>query len=227
MSNMYRYAQEKYAAFQVDVEQAVEKLKNVPVSIHCWQGDDVTGLESSGKALSGGIQVTGNYPGKARNFEELKADFLKAMSHVPGKKRISLHACYAVFEDGKKVDRDQLLPEHFAPWVEFAKENDLGIDFKPIVEIVSTYKMIKKQAGIFELGIGKGGMIVCTMNVLADDPAAQVLYSNMVKYLSSDEFAPDVSVSIAKMQEIMEMNINIEVDFRTDECYDTGGHIEV
>lgn len=105
--------------------------------------------------------------------------------------------------------------------------NDLGIDFKPIVEIVSTYKMIKKQAGIFELGIGKGGMIVCTMNVLADDPAAQVLYSNMVKYLSSDEFAPDVSVSIAKMQEIMEMNINIEVDFTTDECYDTGGHIEV
>lgn len=131
MSNMYRYAQEKYAAFQVDVEQAVEKLKNIPVSIHCWQGDDVTGLESSGEALSGGIQVTGNYPGKARNFEELKADFLKAMQHVPGKKRISLHACYAVFEEGRKVDRDQLLPEHFKPWVEFAKENDLGIDFNP------------------------------------------------------------------------------------------------
>ena len=131
MSNMYRYAQEKYAAFQVDVEQAVEKLKNVPVSVHCWQGDDVTGLESSGEALSGGIQVTGNYPGKARNFEELKADFLKAMQHVPGKKRISLHACYAVFEEGRKGDRDQLLPEHFKPWVEFAKENDLGIDFNP------------------------------------------------------------------------------------------------
>lgn len=105
--------------------------------------------------------------------------------------------------------------------------NDLGIDFKPIVEIVSTYKMIKKQAGIFELGIGRGGMLVCTMNVQTDDPAALVLYNNMIKYLSSDEFLPDVTVSVTKMQEIMEMNTNLKVDFTTDECYDTGGHIEV
>ena len=131
MDDMYLCAQKRYLALGVDTEKAIAALKEVPVSVHCWQGDDVTGLESSGEALSGGIQVTGNYPGKARNFEELKADFLKAMSHVPGKKRISLHACYAVFEDGKKVDRDQLLPEHFAPWVEFAKENNLGIDFNP------------------------------------------------------------------------------------------------
>ena len=131
MDQCYLNAKNRYAAFRVDTEQAIAEMKRIPVSVHCWQGDDVTGLESSGEALSGGIQVTGNYPGKARNFEELKADFLKAMQYVPGKKRISLHACYAVFEEGKKVDRDQLLPGHFAPWVAFAKENDLGIDFNP------------------------------------------------------------------------------------------------
>lgn len=105
--------------------------------------------------------------------------------------------------------------------------NDLGIDFKPIVEIVSTYKLIKKQAGIFELGIGKGGLLVCTMNVRSEDPAAQALYGKMLQYLSSEEFAPQVKVSTAKMLEIMEFNKHIEVDFTTDECYDTGGHIEV
>ena len=130
MNEMYSYAQSRYAAFSVDTEKAIATLKNLPVSIHCWQGDDITGLEGSGEALSGGIQVTGNYPGKARNFEELKADFKKAISHIPGCKRISLHASYAVF-NGNKVDRDQLLPEHFAPWVEFARENNLGIDFNP------------------------------------------------------------------------------------------------
>lgn len=130
MNEMYSYAQSRYAAFSVDTEKAIATLKNLPVSIHCWQGDDITGLEGSGEALSGGIQVTGNYPGKARNFEELKADFKKAISHIPGCKRISLHANYAVF-NGNKVDRDQLLPEHFAPWVEFARENKLGIDFNP------------------------------------------------------------------------------------------------
>ncbi len=131
MDQIYNSAKSRYAAFGVDTEAAMAALKNVPVSIHCWQGDDITGLENSGEALSGGIQVTGNYPGKARNFEELKADFKKALSHIPGCKRISLHACYAVFAEGEKVDRDQLLPRHFAPWVEFAKENHLGIDFNP------------------------------------------------------------------------------------------------
>ncbi len=130
MDQIYLNAKSRYAAFGIDTEKAIEALCEIPVSIHCWQGDDVTGLEASGEALSGGIQVTGNYPGKARTFEELTADFKKAISHVPGKKRLSLHACYAVFE-GEKVDRDQLRPEHFKRWVEFAKENDLGLDFNP------------------------------------------------------------------------------------------------
>lgn len=105
--------------------------------------------------------------------------------------------------------------------------NELDIGFRPIVEIVSTYKMIRKQAGIFELAIGRGGMLVCTMNVSGDDPASKALYGCMVKYLASGEFAPQVKVTSAQMLKIMENNLGAEVDFTTDECYDTGGHIEV
>ena len=129
---MERYIQTKkrYEAMGVDVEAALEKLAAVPISIHCWQGDDITGFESTGEALSGGIQATGNYPGKARNPAELMADFTKAISFIPGKKRLSLHACYALF-DGERVDRDALRPEHFAGWVEFAKAAGIGLDFNP------------------------------------------------------------------------------------------------
>ena len=113
------------------MEEALEKLAQIPISVHCWQGDDVIGLEGTGRALSGGIQTTGNYPGRARNFQELTSDFLKAMSLVPGKKRISLHASYAVMEEGEQVDRDALEPRHFDRWIQFAREHDLGIDFNP------------------------------------------------------------------------------------------------
>lgn len=121
---------EQYTAYGVDVDAALKTLADIPISIHCWQGDDVTGFESSGEALSGGIQATGNYPGKARTPEELMQDFDKAISLIPGKKRINLHACYAIF-DGDKADRDTLLPEHFKPWVEYARVRNLGIDFNP------------------------------------------------------------------------------------------------
>ncbi|MDL2235430.1 L-rhamnose isomerase [Christensenellaceae bacterium OttesenSCG-928-L17] len=126
----YLYAKEKYEALGVDVDAALKSLSQKAISIHCWQGDDVSGFESAGEALSGGIQTTGNYPGKARTPEELMADFSKAISLIPGKKRISLHASYAI-TNGKKVERDQLAPEHFAAWVNYAKENGLGIDFNP------------------------------------------------------------------------------------------------
>lgn len=131
MSTRYESAKEQYAAWGVDVEKALAALKEVPISIHCWQGDDVVGLEGSGAALSGGIQTTGDYPGRARDFDELTADFLKAASLIPGKKRLNLHASYAVFEGCGRVDRDALQPEHFKKWVDFAKENGLGIDFNP------------------------------------------------------------------------------------------------
>jgi len=129
---MFEKAKAKYAKFGVDVESALATLKDIPVSIHCWQGDDVVGFDGS-DALTGGIQTTGNYPGRARNFEELKADIKTAFSLIPGKKRLNLHACYAILgDDACKVDRDEYTAKYFKPWVDFAKEIGLdGIDFNP------------------------------------------------------------------------------------------------
>ena len=126
----YEIAKNEYAALGVDTDKAIEKLKDITVSVHCWQGDDVTGFDSK-EALSGGIQTTGNYPGKATSPEQLMADIDKAFSLIPGKKKINLHACYAIFEDGEFADRDALKPSHFAKWVEFAKARNMGIDFNP------------------------------------------------------------------------------------------------
>ena len=127
---MYNQAKQKYLDFGIDVEKAMETLKNVPVSIHCWQGDDVNGFDSVGP-LTGGIQTTGNYPGKAVGFEQLTKDMEKAFSLIPGKKKINVHASYAVFEEGEFADRDALLPKHFKKWVDFAKKNNAGLDFNP------------------------------------------------------------------------------------------------
>lgn len=139
MSEIYKLAKEQYAAYGIDTEAAIAKLERIPVSVHCWQGDDVIGLDGGG-ALSGGIQTTGNYPGRARNFEELKADIKKAFSLMPGTKRLNLHASYAIL-NGEEVDRDAYRPEHFAPWVKFAKELGLaGIDFNPTM---FSHKMVK------------------------------------------------------------------------------------
>ena len=128
--NSYEIARDKYAKLGIDTDAAMERLKDVPVSIHCWQGDDVGGFDSR-EALSGGIQTTGNYPGKARTPEELMADMDKAFSLIPGKKKLNLHACYAIFENGEYANRDALLPRHFEKWVKFAKERGMGIDFNP------------------------------------------------------------------------------------------------
>ena len=124
----YDIAVERYAAVGVDVEQAMAKLQNVPLSLHCWQADDVSGFENSGDSLSGGIQATGNYPGKARNMEELRADILKATSYIPGQHRLNLHAIYGDF-GGEFVDRDQIEPKHFQGWMEWAKEHNMKLDF--------------------------------------------------------------------------------------------------
>ena len=126
----YQEAKKKYAALGVDTEKAIKSLAKVSISMHCWQGDDVTGFEKAG-ALTGGIQTTGNYPGKARTPEELMADIDKALSLIPGKHRLNLHACYAIFEDGKPVERNKLEPKHFKKWVEFAKARGIGLDFNP------------------------------------------------------------------------------------------------
>lgn len=126
----YSEAKEIYAQYGVDTEKALEALKNIPVSVHCWQGDDVSGFDSR-ESLSGGIQTTGNYPGKARTPEELMADIDKAFSLMPGKKKLNLHASYAIFEDGETVGRDKIEPKHFKKWVAFAKERNMGLDFNP------------------------------------------------------------------------------------------------
>ncbi len=128
--NRFESAKEIYKALGTDVEAALEKLKTVTVSVHCWQGDDVRGFDTR-EALSGGIQTTGNYPGRARTPEELMRDFDKAISLMPGKKKLNLHASYAIFEDGEAVGRDAIEPRHFAPWVKFAKERGMGLDFNP------------------------------------------------------------------------------------------------
>ena len=130
MNTRYESAKELYAAFGVDTDAAIAKLKSIPVSLHCWQGDDVTGFDHDGP-LTGGIQTTGNYPGKAKTPEQLMADMDMAMKLCPGKKKLNLHASYAIFEQGEFVDRDKLEPKHFKKWVDFAKERGMGIDFNP------------------------------------------------------------------------------------------------
>ena len=126
----YIEAKEKYAAYGIDTENAIAALKDVCISVHCWQGDDVTGFDSL-EALSGGIQATGNYPGKATTPDELMADYDKAFSLIGSKKKINLHASYAIFENGEAVGRDKIEPKHFRKWVEFAKKRGVGIDFNP------------------------------------------------------------------------------------------------
>ena len=128
--NAYTLAKERYAALGVDTEAVLETLKNVTVSVHCWQGDDVVGFDAK-EALSGGIQTTGNYPGKATTPEQLMADFDEVLRLTPGKKKLNLHASYAIFEGGEFADRDKIEPRHFEKWVKFAKERGMGIDFNP------------------------------------------------------------------------------------------------
>ena len=119
-----------YKQYGVDVELALEKIANVPISMHCWQGDDVNGFDSVG-ALSGGIQTTGNFMGRATNPSQLLADMEFAMSLIPGKKKINVHACYAIMDDTNRADRDAIRPEHFQPWVDLAKKYGMGLDFNP------------------------------------------------------------------------------------------------
>ena len=128
----YMEAKARYAALGVDADAAIARLAAVPVSIHCWQGDDVRGFDTDpSKPLTGGIQTTGNYPGRARTPEELMADFDRVLALCPGTKKISLHASYAIFEDGEWADRDKLEPKHFRRWVEYCKARGIGADFNP------------------------------------------------------------------------------------------------
>ncbi len=130
IDSAYTLAKERYAQFGVDVDKALKALAQTSISLHCWQGDDVGGFENPGGELTGGIAATGNYPGKARNADELRSDLDKAFSLIPGKHRLNLHAIYAE-TGGKKVERDQLGPEHFSAWADWARAKSHGIDFNP------------------------------------------------------------------------------------------------
>ncbi|MEI7063716.1 L-rhamnose isomerase [Dickeya chrysanthemi] len=125
----WRLARERYARLNIDVDAALRQLDRIPVSIHCWQGDDVAGFEHGSGALTGGIQATGNYPGKARNATELRADLEQAFRQIPGPKRLNLHAIY--LESATPVARNAIEPQHFSNWVAWAKEHQLGLDFNP------------------------------------------------------------------------------------------------
>ncbi len=131
MNQSYSLAQDTYAAIGVDTEAALQTLATIPISLHCWQGDDVGGFENPEAGLTGGgIQATGNYPGKARTLDELRGDLDKALSLIPGKHRLNLHACYADFS-GKKVDRNEITTAHFQSWIDWCKARGLGLDFNP------------------------------------------------------------------------------------------------
>ena len=146
----YDLARERCAALGVDTETALRRLAEVPLSLHCWQGDDVGGFENAGAELGGGLAVTGSYPGKARTADELRADLDKVLSLLPGRHRLSLHASYA--EPGRPVERNELQPEHFARWVDWAKAHQLGLDFNP------TYFAHPKAAGGFTLAHPDAGI---------------------------------------------------------------------
>ena len=128
INKAFDIAVERYAAVGVDVNKALEDLSKISLSLHCWQADDVVGFENPDGQLSGGIQTTGNHPGKARNIDEVRADILKAASYIPGTHRLNLHAIYGDF-GGQFVDRDQIEPKHFESWMKWAKENNMKLDF--------------------------------------------------------------------------------------------------
>lgn len=144
LERSYALAKQRYADLGVDTDKAIEQVARIPISIHCWQGDDVGGFENAGSTLGGGLAVTGNYPGKARTPQELRMDFEKALSLTPGKCRLNLHACYAEM-NGKKVDRDALSAEQFKHWIAWAKSIGIGLDFNP------TYFAHPKAASGFTL----------------------------------------------------------------------------
>ncbi|TPG61994.1 L-rhamnose isomerase [Ewingella americana] len=129
IESAWTLAKERFSQLGIDAEAAMKKLDTLPVSIHCWQGDDVAGFENPEGSLTGGIQATGNYPGKAKNAQQLRADLEQAISLIPGPNRLNLHAMY--LESDTPVARNEIEPKHFSQWVEWAKKNKLGLDFNP------------------------------------------------------------------------------------------------
>src|SRR3990172_6050957 len=130
IKSAYAAAKERYAQLGVDTDAAIKRLASIPISLHCWQGDDVGGFENAGEGLGGGLAVTGNYPGKARTPAELRADLNQALALIPGSHRLNLHAFYGEF-GGRRVDRHEIRPQHFQRSISFAHTQRVGMDFNP------------------------------------------------------------------------------------------------
>lgn len=192
----YAIARERYAAVGVDTEAAIDALQNLSLSLHCWQADDVTGFENRGGNLTGGIQTTGNYPGKARNIDELRADILEALRYIPGRHRLNLHEIYGEF-GSEQVDRNEVEPRHFAGWSAWAKEHGLKLDFNstsfshpksgslslsnPDPEIRSFWIEHTKRCRAIAEEMGKAQGDPCIMNVWVHD-GSKDLTVNRMKY---------------------------------------------
>jgi L-rhamnose isomerase len=155
----FAFARERYAQLGVDVERAIETLRSVAISLHCWQGDDVGGFESAAGLTGGGIQATGNYPGKARNADELRADLDMALSLIPGKHRLNLHAIYADC-GGRRIERDQLRPGHFTGWIDWARSRRMGLDFNPTFfshpQAESGFTLASRDADVRQFWVAHG-----------------------------------------------------------------------
>lgn len=214
----YESAKSVFAKYGIDTEQAIETLSGIPVSLHCWQGDDVNGFDHEGP-LTGGIQTTGHYLGKARNPEELMADLEKVISLVPGKKKINVHACYAIFEKGEHVDRDKIEPKHFKKWVDFAKKYGMGLDFNPtffshpMAKSGLTLSSPDKKVRDFWIAHGKACIkiseyfaretgIPCVMNIWTGDGLKDIPADRMTPRLrykeSIDEILSDYDKNLVK-----------------------------
>ena len=207
-------AKESYAALGVDADAAIARLAGIPVSLHCWQGDDVGGFENLAAASGGGIQATGNYPGKARGPEQLRADADKALSLIPGKHRFNLHAMYAE-TGGKKVDRDALQPEHFQGWIDWARENGLGIDFNP-----SCFAHPKADDGFtlshYDAGIRKFWIDHCIISRKIAEHIGRELGKPCVTNLWIPDGFKDIPVDRYRTRELLLESLDAVYDVRSD-----------
>ena len=218
----YDYAVERYAAIGVDVEKAMEQLQKVQLSLHCWQADDVTGFESTGE-LTGGIQATGNYPGKARNIDDLRADILKSASLIPGKHRLNLHEIYGDF-GGKFVDRDQVEPAHFESWMQWAEENGMKLDFNstsfshpksgdlslsnPDPEIRNFWIEHTKRCRAIAEEMGKRQNDPCIMNLWVHDGSKDITVNRMqYRALLKDSLDQIFEVKYDNMKDCIESKV--------------------
>jgi L-rhamnose isomerase len=197
VESAYRFARARYADVGVDVDRALAALGEIPISLHCWQGDDVGGFEGAAGLSGGGIQATGNYPGRARNADELRADLDQALALIPGTHRVNLHAIYAETV-GKRVERDELAPEHFTRWLDWAKSRHLGLDFNPTFFshplAASGFTLSARDEGVRKFWIGHG--IACRRigehfgRVLAKPCVTNIWIPDGYKDLPADRAAP-------------------------------------